>query len=320
RLLDAEDNLPRPTGAGIGNINDYYEGGQKYLSFLKDTIDNDLEGLTVALDCAHGATSSLATHLFADLEADVFSIGSTPNGLNINDGVGSTHPESLQAFVLEKEADVGLAFDGDGDRLIAVDEKGNLVDGDQIMYICAKFLKERGMLPHNTVVSTVMSNIGFYKALEANEISSKKTAVGDKYVMEEMRKGGYVLGGEQSGHIIFLNHTTTGDGMLSALQLLNVIKETGKPLSELASEMKVFPQVLKNVKVANKEEAMTNSRIQEEIEAVEKELGNEGRVLVRPSGTEPLIRVMVEAPTEEACENYTDRIVKVVEELFGVKE
>lgn len=320
RLLDAEDNLPRPTGAGIGNINDYYEGGQKYLSFLKDTIDNDLEGLTVALDCAHGATSSLATHLFADLEADVFSIGSTPNGLNINDGVGSTHPESLQAFVLEKEADVGLAFDGDGDRLIAVDEKGNLVDGDQIMYICAKFLKERGMLPHNTVVSTVMSNVGFYKALEANEISSKKTAVGDKYVMEEMRKGGYVLGGEQSGHIIFLNHTTTGDGMLSALQLLNVIKETGKPLSELASEMKVFPQVLKNVKVANKEEAMTNSRIQEEIEAVEKELGNEGRVLVRPSGTEPLIRVMVEAPTEEACENYTDRIVKVVEELFGVKE
>lgn len=320
RLLDAEDNLPRPTGAGIGNINDYYEGGQKYLSFLKDTIDNDLEGLTVALDCAHGATSSLATHLFADLEADVFSIGSTPNGLNINDGVGSTHPESLQAFVLEKEADVGLAFDGDGDRLIAVDEKGNLVDGDQIMYICAKFLKERGMLPHNTVVSTVMSNIGFYKALEANEISSKKTAVGDKYVMEEMRKGGYVLGGEQSGHIIFLNHTTTGDGMLSALQLLNVIKETGKPLSELASEMKVFPQVLKNVKVANKEEAMTNSRIQEEIEAVEKELGNEGRVLVRPSGTEPLIRVMVEAPTEEACENYTDRIVKVVEGLFGVKE
>lgn len=320
RLLDAEDNLPRPTGAGIGNINDYYEGGQKYLSFLKDTIDNDLEGLTVALDCAHGATSSLATHLFADLEADVFSIGSTPNGLNINDGVGSTHPESLQAFVLEKVADVGLAFDGDGDRLIAVDEKGNLVDGDQIMYICAKFLKERGMLPHNTVVSTVMSNIGFYKALEANEISSKKTAVGDKYVMEEMRKGGYVLGGEQSGHIIFLNHTTTGDGMLSALQLLNVIKETGKPLSELASEMKVFPQVLKNVKVANKEEAMTNSRIQEEIEAVEKELGNEGRVLVRPSGTEPLIRVMVEAPTEEACENYTDRIVKVVEELFGVKE
>lgn len=178
RLLDAEDNLPRPTGAGIGNINDYYEGGQKYLSFLKDTIDNDLEGLTVALDCAHGATSSLATHLFADLEADVFSIGSTPNGLNINDGVGSTHPESLQAFVLEKEADVGLAFDGDGDRLIAVDEKGNLVDGDQIMYICAKFLKERGMLPHNTVVSTVMSNIGFYKALEANEISSKKTPSG----------------------------------------------------------------------------------------------------------------------------------------------
>ncbi|MYL61466.1 phosphoglucosamine mutase, partial [Virgibacillus halodenitrificans] len=203
------DNLPRPTGGDVGTVNDYFEGGQKYLSFLKDTIDNDFEGIRIALDCAHGATSSLATHLFADLEADIFSIGSSPDGLNINDGVGSTHPETLQAFVEEKNADIGLAFDGDGDRLIAVDEKGNIVDGDQIMFICAKYMNEKGFLRKNTVVSTVMSNIGFYKAIEENGMRSDKTAVGDRYVMEEMRKGGYNLGGEQSGHIIFLDYNTT---------------------------------------------------------------------------------------------------------------
>lgn len=320
QLIDAEDTLPRPIGGDIGVTNDYFEGGQKYLSFLKDTIDNDFEGLTIALDCANGATSSLATHLFADLEADIYSIGSKPNGLNINDGVGSTHPEKLQEFVLEKGADIGLAFDGDGDRLIAVDEKGNIVDGDQIMYICAKFLNSKGLLRQNTVVSTVMSNIGFYKALEAEGIKSDKTAVGDRYVMEEMRKGGYNLGGEQSGHIIFLNYTTTGDGMLSALQLVNVMKETGKPLSELASEMTIFPQVLKNVKVTDKNAALSNPKVLSEIEAVEKELGADGRVLVRPSGTEPLVRVMVEAPTKEECEQYVDRIVKVVDDLLGIKE
>lgn len=316
QYIDAEDNLPRPTGGDIGVTNDYFEGGQKYLSFLKDTIDNDFEGLTIALDCANGATSSLATHLFADLEADIYSIGSKPNGLNINDGVGSTHPEKLQDFVLEKGADIGLAFDGDGDRLIAVDEKGSIVDGDQIMYICAKFLNSKGLLRQNTVVSTVMSNIGFYKALEAEGIKSDKTAVGDRYVMEEMRKGGYNLGGEQSGHIIFLNYTTTGDGMLSALQLVNVMKETGKPLSELAGEMTVFPQVLKNVRVTDKNAALSNPEVLNEIEMVEKELGTDGRVLVRPSGTEPLVRVMVEAPTKEECEKYVNRIVKVVDDLF----
>ncbi|MFD1850087.1 phosphoglucosamine mutase [Oceanobacillus bengalensis] len=320
RLIDSEDDLPRPIGGDIGIINDYFEGGQKYLSFLKDTVDNDFEGLTIAVDSAHGATSSLATHLFADLEADIFSMGSSPNGLNINDGVGSTHPEALQAFVLEKEADIGLAFDGDGDRLIAVDEKGNIVDGDQIMYICAKYLNERGVLRQNTVVSTVMSNIGFYKALEEHGIKSSKTAVGDRYVMEEMRKGGYNLGGEQSGHIIFLNYITTGDGMLSAIQLVNVMKETGKPLSELAGEMTIYPQVLKNVKVTDKKEALNHPQILSEIEKVEKELGSNGRVLVRPSGTEPLVRVMVEAPTKEECEQYVGRIVQLVEDLLGVKE
>ncbi|CDO03816.1 Phosphoglucosamine mutase [Oceanobacillus picturae] len=320
-LMDGEeDDLPRPVGADIGTVNDYFEGGQKYLSFLKDTVDNDFDGLKVAVDCAHGATSSLATHLFADLEADIHSIGSSPDGLNINDGFGSTHPEKLQEFVQEKGADIGLAFDGDGDRLIAVDEKGNIVDGDQIMFICAKHLKEKGNLRHSTVVSTVMSNIGFYKALEANGLRSDKTSVGDRYVMEEMRKGGYNLGGEQSGHIIFLDYITTGDGMLSALQLVNVMKETGKKLSELAGEMAIFPQVLKNVRVTDKNEALTNARILSEIEAVERELGEDGRVLVRPSGTEPLVRVMVEAPTKEECEKYVKRVVDLIEELLGMEE
>ncbi|WP_339230433.1 phosphoglucosamine mutase [Oceanobacillus sp. FSL K6-2867] len=320
KLMDTEDTLPRPTGASVGIVTDYFEGGQKYLSYLKDTIDNDFEGLQIAIDCAHGATSSLATHLFADLEADIFSMGSSPDGLNINDGVGSTHPEKLQAFVTEKGADIGLAFDGDGDRLIAVDEKGNIVDGDQIMFICARYMNEKGLLKKNTVVSTVMSNLGFYKAIEENGIRSDKTAVGDRYVMEEMRNGGYNLGGEQSGHIIFLDFITTGDGMLSALQLVNVMKETGKTLSELASDMKVFPQVLKNVKVTDKNEALSNPVILDEIKAVETKLAGQGRVLVRPSGTEPLVRVMVEAPTADECEKYADQVVKVIDDLLGLKE
>lgn len=320
-LLDSdEDNLPRPVGADVGTVNAYFEGGQKYLSFLKDTIDNDFEDITIAVDCAHGATSSLATHLFADLEADIYSIGSTPNGLNINDDVGSTHPEALQKLVLEKQADIGVAFDGDGDRLIAIDEKGNIVDGDQIMFICGKYMKEKGLLNNDTIVSTVMSNIGFYKAVEENGMHSEKAAVGDRYVMEEMRKGGFNLGGEQSGHIIFLDFITTGDGLLSALQLVNVMKETGKPLSELAGEMKIYPQVLKNLKVVDKNEVLSNPIILQEIEAVEAELGAEGRVLIRPSGTEELVRVMVEATTVEECNRYADRLVDLIQEVLGVKE
>ncbi|MFB1052098.1 phosphoglucosamine mutase [Paraliobacillus sp. JSM ZJ581] len=319
-LLDGNtDELPRPTGADMGQINDYFEGGQKYIQYLKQSVDNDFEGLHIALDCAHGSTSTLATHLFADLEADLSTIGSSPDGLNINDGVGSTHPETLKAFVLEKEADVGLAFDGDGDRIIAVDEQGNIIDGDQIMYICAKYLNSKGLLHHSTVVSTVMSNIGFYKALEAEGMKSDKTAVGDRYVMEEMRKGGYNLGGEQSGHIIFLDYITTGDGMLTALQLVNVMKETGKKLSELASEMEKFPQVLKNVKVIDKQQALVHPRIQEVIAKAEEQMGDDGRVLVRPSGTEPLVRVMVEAPTIERCNEVADEVVQTIEALLGMK-
>ncbi|WLR51009.1 phosphoglucosamine mutase [Bacillus tianshenii] len=320
-LLNAEeDNAPRPTGAGVGQVNDYFEVGQKYLQYMKQTIEEDFSGLKVALDCANGATSSLAPHLFADLEADICTMGNSPDGLNINEGVGSTHPETLAKFVVEEGADLGLAFDGDGDRLIAVDEKGNIVDGDQIMFICAKYLKKNNRLNNDTLVTTVMSNLGLYKAAEAEGILSKKTAVGDRYVMEEMRKGDYNLGGEQSGHIIFLEYTTTGDGMLSAIQLVNIIKAEGKPLSELASEMEIFPQVLKNVKVIDKNSAQTNERILETIRLVEEEMNGQGRILVRPSGTEPLVRVMAEAPTKELCETYVDKVVAVIQDELGMKE
>ncbi|UHA60923.1 phosphoglucosamine mutase [Metabacillus litoralis] len=320
RLMDEEeDSLPRPVGKNLGQVNDYFEGGQKYLQFLKQTVDEDFTGIHVALDCAHGATSSLATHLFADLDADVSTMGTSPNGLNINDGVGSTHPEALSAFLKEKNADIGLAFDGDGDRLIAVDENGNIVDGDQIMYICAKFLNSEGRLKKNTVVSTVMSNLGFYKGLEAHDINSIPTAVGDRYVVEEMKRNDYNLGGEQSGHIIFLDYNTTGDGLLTGLQLINIMKLTGKKLSELANEMTKYPQLLVNVKVTDKHRVTENEKVSEIISAVEEEMNGNGRILVRPSGTEPLVRVMAEAPTEEQCRDYVDRIVAVVKEEMGME-
>jgi phosphoglucosamine mutase len=319
-LLDAEtDDLPRPTGGDLGSITDYFEGGQKYLQYLKQTVDEEFDGIHVALDCAHGATSTLATHVFADLDADISSMGASPNGLNINDGVGSTHPEALAKMVKEKGADIGLAFDGDGDRLIAVDEKGNIVDGDQIMYICAKHLKSEGRLKKDTVVSTIMSNMGFYKALEANGMQSVKTAVGDRYVVEEMKKNEYNLGGEQSGHIIFLDYNTTGDGLLSGLQLVNIMKITGKKLSELANEMTIFPQKLVNIRVTDKHAVTDNAVVAAKIAEVEQEMNGNGRVLVRPSGTEPLVRVMVEAVSVEACEDYVERIAAVVREEMGMK-
>ncbi|MCV9884246.1 phosphoglucosamine mutase [Metabacillus halosaccharovorans] len=320
RLMDEEeDTLPRPVGKDLGQVNDYFEGGQKYLQFLKQTVDEDFTGIHVALDCAHGATSSLATHLFADLDADVSTMGTSPNGLNINEGVGSTHPEALAAFLKEKNADIGLAFDGDGDRLIAVDENGDIVDGDQIMYICAKHLNSEGRLKKSTVVSTVMSNLGFYKALEEQDIKSIPTAVGDRYVVEEMKKNDYNLGGEQSGHIIFLDYNTTGDGLLSGLQLVNIMKLTGKKLSELANEMKKYPQLLINVKVTDKYKVTENEKVSKIISAVEQEMDGNGRILVRPSGTEPLVRVMAEAPTEEQCRDYVERIVAVVKEEMGLE-
>jgi phosphoglucosamine mutase len=319
-LMDLEvDDLPRPVGADLGQVNDYFEGSQKYLQHLKQTADEDFSGIHVALDCAHGATSSLATYLFADLDADLSTMGASPNGLNINEGVGSTHPESLAEFLKEKGADVGLSFDGDGDRLIAIDENGEIVDGDQIMYICAKYMKEHSQLKQGTVVSTVMSNLGFYKALEVQGIHSIPTAVGDRYVVEEMRKNGYNLGGEQSGHIIFLDFNTTGDGLLTGVQLINIMKITQKPLSELASEMKKFPQKLVNIRVKDKYHVTDNETVKSVIAEVESEMNGDGRILVRPSGTEPLVRVMAEASTEELCEAYVSRIADVVKEEMGIE-
>ncbi|MDS9472051.1 phosphoglucosamine mutase [Sporosarcina pasteurii] len=319
-LNEAVDTLPRPTGSNVGSITEYFEGGHKYIQYLKQTVDEDFTGIHVAIDCAHGATSSLATHVFADLEADISTMGASPNGLNINDGVGSTHPEKLAELVKEKEADIGLAFDGDGDRLIAVDEHGEIVDGDKIMFIIGRYLKSKGRLKSDTIVSTIMSNLGFYKALREHEMTSVKTAVGDKYVVEEMRKNNFTLGGEQSGHIVMLDYNTTGDGLLTGLQLVNIMKVTGKKLSELASEMTVYPQELVNVRVTDKHAVTENERVATIIADVEKEMEGNGRVLVRPSGTEPLVRVMVEAPTNEECKQYVDKIVAVVQEEMGLED
>lgn len=314
-----EDSLPRPTGADVGFITEYFEGGHKYIQYLKQTVDEEFAGIHVALDCAHGATSTLATHLFADLDADLTTMGASPNGLNINDGVGSTHPEELGKLVVEKGAHIGLAFDGDGDRLIAVDERGEVVDGDQIMFIIARHLHEGGRLKSGTIVSTIMSNLGFYKALTEHGMKSIQTAVGDRYVVEEMRKGNYNLGGEQSGHIIFHDYNTTGDGLLTGLQLVNIMKITGRKLSELAAGMKIYPQRLVNVRVTDKNAVTDNALVAEVIAEVEKEMAGNGRVLVRPSGTEPLVRVMVEAPSEEDCVRLVQRIVDVVQAEMGTE-
>ena len=318
-LLDSkEDILPRPSAAGLGTLDDYPEGLQKYMEFLKETIPSDLEGLIVCLDGANGATSPLVNHLFADLNTDFYTMGIRPDGININDGVGSTHPEELAKFVVEKQADLGLAFDGDGDRVIAVDEKGTIVDGDKILYICGKYLKEQGKLNGNTIVATVMSNLGFHKAVSQAGMRAIATQVGDRYVVEEMRKSGYNLGGEQSGHIVFLDYNTTGDGLLSGIQLMNVMKETGKKLSELTAEIEEYPQKLVNIKVSDKYGAMDVPAIKAVIEEVEAEMSGDGRVLVRPSGTEPLLRVMAEAPTEDKVNYYVDKIAEIVIKEIGL--
>ncbi|MBS4762258.1 phosphoglucosamine mutase [Carnobacteriaceae bacterium zg-ZUI252] len=318
-LLDApEDTLPRPSAQGLGRLEMYLEGGLKYTEFIKSTIVGDLSGIKVSLDAANGATTPLLPSLFADLNTEFHMMGHRPNGTNINDGVGSTHPEQLQAFVLENGSDVGLAFDGDGDRLIAVDELGRIVDGDKIMFICGKYLASQGRLAKNTIVSTVMSNLGFHKAIEEADLNTVKTAVGDRYVVEEMRKNGYTLGGEQSGHIVFLDLNTTGDGILSGVQLLNVMKQTGKKLSELADEVTIYPQLLVNIKVSQKDTAMDVPEIKAIVEKMEAEMNGQGRILVRPSGTEPLLRVMAEAPTDELCHYYVETIADVVRATIGV--
>lgn len=293
-LLDAEeDTLPRPSAEGLGSLDEFPEGLLKYSQFLVQSIPGDLADMTVCLDAANGATATAVNRVFADLETDFYTMGTSPNGLNINDGVGSTHPEALAEMVVEKGADAGLAFDGDGDRIIAVDELGRIIDGDKIMYICAKYLAEKKRLKKDTIVTTVMSNLGFHKAVEEIGLKDVVTQVGDRYVVEEMRKNDYNFGGEQSGHMIFLDYNTTGDGMLSGIQLLNVMKQTGKKLSELADEVTIYPQKLVNIRVTDKNGAMEVPAIKAVVEQAEAEMNGEGRILVRPSGTEPLLRVML---------------------------
>lgn len=319
-LLDSEeDTLPRPSAQGLGDVVEYPEGLRKYQQFLVST-GTELEGMKVALDTANGAAATSARQIFADLGADLTVIAENPDGLNINEGVGSTHPEKLQELVKETGSQIGLAFDGDSDRLIAVDENGDLVDGDRIMYIIGKYLADRGLLAKNTIVTTVMSNLGFHKALDREGIEKAVTAVGDRYVVEEMRKEGYNIGGEQSGHVILMDYNTTGDGQLTAVQLTKIMKETGKTLSELAAEVTIYPQKLVNIRVENsmKDKSMEVPAIAAIIEKMEAEMAGNGRILVRPSGTEPLLRVMAEAPTDAEVDYYVDTIVDVVRAEIGL--
>ena len=318
-LIDNSEQIKNASFEKIGKLYGGSELSQKYVQHIKQSISGDLSNIKIALDCANGATTGAAPYIFGDLEADIETIGCQPNGININDNVGSTKIDTISTFVRENNVDVGFAFDGDGDRVLAVDANGNIVDGDKIMFILAKHLKEQGELKDNMVVSTVMSNIGFYKAIEENGLQSVKTAVGDRYVVEEMRNNNYSLGGEQSGHIILMNYATTGDGILTAVKLANIIKSTGKSLEELASEVSIYPQKLVNIKVIDKKAAMEDSEILAECEKVEKELEGNGRILLRASGTENLIRVMVEASSDELTDKYCEQVAKIVREKFEVK-
>jgi phosphoglucosamine mutase len=303
-----------PSHSELGKASRMDDARGRYIVFLKNTFpkEHTLEGTKVVLDCAHGATYRVAPDTFFELGADVTSLFDEPNGENINANCGSQHPETLAEEVIKNKADVGFAFDGDGDRCIAVDEKGAVLTGDQIMAICAKEMKKEGTLNNNLVVCTVMSNIGFGIALKELGIEQEATKVGDRYVLEEMQAKGSIIGGEESGHIIFLDHHTTGDGIITALQLLAAMKKAQKPLSELAQVMKVFPQKLINIDVKSKPELSTIPEINQVIEGVEEQLGDKGRVLVRYSGTQNMCRVMVEGPTDEETEKYCRQIVDVI--------
>jgi phosphoglucosamine mutase len=318
-ILDNSEEIPLPVGKNIGVKSIRESALEDYSNFLKKTIDVDLKGLKIAMDCSNGAAFEVAPATIFELGAEVFVINNEPDGVNINKDCGSTHLGALQKFVKDTGADIGLAFDGDADRLLVVDEKGNIVDGDQIMAIIGLDLKEKGNLAQNTIVATVMSNLGLDILAKKEGITIAKTKVGDRYVLEEMRDNGYILGGEQSGHIIFLQHNTTGDGLLTALQLLQVLKHTGKKPSELASIMQILPQVLKNAKVKNENK---NCYMEDEVIAgmckdLESEFHGEGRVLIRPSGTEPLVRVMIEGKDQEYITKRAIELAKVIEERLG---
>ena len=315
-ILDETKVPPVVLGGDVGKISFSSKAVDDYIFHLAMTADGDFKGMKIALDCANGSASVTARALFTRLGAKCCIINETPNGTNINENCGSTHLEQLQKFVVENKCDIGFAFDGDADRLLVVDENGEVVDGDKIIAVCSKFMKENNKLKNNTAVVTVMSNMGFFKFCEKNDINCVKTKVGDRYVLEEMVKNGYVIGGEQSGHIIFLDHATTGDGQMSAIQVLNVLKSTGKKISELASEMQVYPQVLINVRVSNfgKARLDKDEEVQLAIREASEELGDTGRVLVRVSGTEPLVRVMLEGEDYNQIKSLAESIAKVIEE------
>lgn len=308
----SEDTIPMATRENIGCTVDYAIGRHRYIGYLMSLATRSFKNVKVGLDCANGSSYSVAKGVFDALGAKTYAIGMEPNGININDGCGSTHIENLQKFVIENNLDVGFAYDGDADRCLAVDDKGEVIDGDAILYLCGCYLKEKGELNNNTVVTTVMSNLGLYKALDRAGISYEQTAVGDKYVNANMMENGHSLGGEQSGHIIFSKYAVTGDGVLTSLMLMEVMLEKKTKLSELRKDLKVYPQLLKNVRVADKPAARADEDVQAAVEKVSKELGDEGRILIRESGTEPVIRVMVEAKTDELCEKYVDEVVSVL--------
>ena len=306
--------LPLAVKETIGRTVDFAAGRNRYIGYLISIATRSFKNKKVALDCANGSASAIAKNVFDALGAETHVIHNEPNGLNINLNCGSTHIEELQKYVVAEGCDVGFAYDGDADRCIAVDETGRIIDGDAILYICGKYMKEQGSLFHNTIVTTVMSNLGLYKALEKEGISYVQTAVGDKYVYENMAATGHCLGGEQSGHIIFSKHATTGDGILTSLKVMEVMLEKKESLSKLAAPLAVYPQVLKNVRVKDKQAAQDDLAVQEEAKKVAERLGNEGRILLRQSGTEPLVRVMVEAKDLETCQSCVDQVVKVIEE------
>lgn len=317
RNIDVNSHV---TGDHLGRCLEAEEDAiELYAEFLKKTVDVNLVGMNIVIDCANGASYKVAQKVFKELGAKVTALSCDPNGVNINDRCGSTHPEGLQRAVIESKADIGLAFDGDADRLIAVDENGEVVDGDRTIFICAKMLKESGKLKNDLVTVTVMSNLGFHHAVKEIKCKTEITQVGDRYVLESMRKTGGVIGGEQSGHIIFLNHTTTGDGILSALQLLQAVKLSGKKLSNLAEEVTIYPQVLKNAKIKNenKKKYMEHPIIKEEIERLEQKMKGEGRVLIRPSGTEPLVRVMLEGRDIGQITALAENLAKLITEYLG---
>ncbi len=306
------EELPFAHRDKIGCTVDYISGRNRYIGYLISLGMYSFRGVKVGLDCANGSSWNIAKAVFDALGATTYVINAEPNGLNINLNAGSTHIEGLQKFVVEKGLDVGFAYDGDADRCLCVDEKGNVVTGDHILYIYGRYMKERGKLVTNTVVTTVMSNFGLYKAFDELDIDYAKTAVGDKYVYEYMQQHGSRIGGEQSGHIIFSKYASTGDGILTSLKLMEVMMARKKPMSELAAPLAIYPQVLENVRVTDKAAAQNDPDVQAAVQAVAAELGDTGRILVRESGTEPLVRVMVEAPSKEICQKFVDQVVEVI--------